>query len=570
MQTSLLMPTSPAISFPGDGNWPYDNAITNFLPQSEPEIADLVKLGIQPFIAQTIRHGRHNPEWLVPLLTHLSPNTVRRLMADRNNPGLYEPDTAARERWVIMAAWQHEIESHDKTLDQLNGYFFVRDFGGKPRVCRWNDREEFRHQSVSDFKTAHSEKTITWIDRDGQEKREPLAARWLRSLRTPRYDRVEFLPGLDAPPDVMNLWRGWPLPDHVVDDSPFEPIGCERFLEHVRHNICRDDDKVYFYLLGWMADAVQNVHRTSEVAVVMRGPQGSGKTLFAERLLEFFAPHTLVLTKPDQLTGNFNAHLLDKCMVFADEAFFAGHRQDANSLKTLITSGSIPVQPKGVDTFMAPKRFRLIISSNDEHVVRAERDDRRFLVLDVDAGSNNQNRDYFGKIMDEWHSGGRSALFRWLRGAYWRKELETGAWDVGQRPRTAELDRQKNQSMPKAARAVHNMLHDGDAPCDFASEEGKIFVPTRLLAEANRLDQKEETALGDILRAIAGNGANSERKYLGSGAARRQHRGFWLPALPVCRQRWEAHLGRAVEWPADVTNWALDEPSAEEASPPPF
>jgi hypothetical protein len=559
VQTSLLKTREPPIIFPGDGHWPYDNTLTGPRLPTDPDITDLVKMGIQPYIAGMVRRGPHNAEWLLPLLTHLSPNTVRRLLIDPRNRGLHEPDRAAREQMVRQAAWLYEAECHDKTLDDLNGYFFVRDFGGKPRVCRWDDRGEFRHQSVADFKTAHGEKTISWTDPDGSEQREHLAKRWLRSLRTPRYDRVEFLPGQDAPPHVMNLWRGWPLPYYEVDNSPGEPIGCERFLEHVRHNICRDEEEVYFYLLGWMADAVQNVHRTSEVAVVMRGPQGSGKTLFAERLLEFFAPHTLVLAKPEQLTGNFNAHLLDKSMVFADEAFFAGHRQEANSLKTLITSGSIPIQPKGVDTFMAPKRFRLIISSNDEHVVRAEGDDRRFLVLDVNAGSHNQDRDYFGKIMEEWSGGGRVALFRWLRGAYWRKTLETGAWDVGLRPRTAELDRQKNESMSKADRAVHNMLLAGEVPCDFTHDAGRVFVATRLLAQAEKLNQKEETALGDKLRVLAGSGTISERRYLGVGSARRQHRGFWLPPLAECRRRWEAHLRRSVEWPADVPTWALEE-----------
>jgi hypothetical protein len=549
---------------PGDGNWPYDNSLTNFLPQAEADIADLVKLAIQPFIAVKIRNGPHDPAWLVPLLTHLSPNTVRRLMADRNNPGLYEPDAAARERWVRIAAWAHEAEIHDKTLDEFNGYFVVRSFGGKPRVCWWDDRGVFHQQSVRDFKTAHGEKKISWVGPDGEDNRVPLPGYWLDSPKTPRFERVEFLPGQKVvPTNVMNLWRGWLLPDWEVDNSPQEPIGCERFLEHIRTNICRGNEGVYSYLLGWMADAIQNAHRTSEVAVVLRGPQGSGKTFFAERFLEFFSPHTLVLNRPGQLTGNFNAHLLDKSMLFADEAFFAGHRQDANSLKTLITSGEIFIEPKGVNGFMAPKRFRLIISSNDEHVVRAEADDRRFLVLEVDAGEHNQNREYFAKIMQEWRTGGREALFKWLRGAYWRKKLETD-WDVGNRPRTAALNRQKDLSLPKAARAVHNMLLAGEVPCDFHGDGERVFVATRLLAEAERLGQTEETALGDKLRMLAGGRAANERRYLGVGSARRQHRGFWLPTLTECRRRWEEHLRRSVEWPADVSTWALSEPPPED------
>lgn len=568
MQTSLLKPTNPAIIFPGDGHWPYDDSLTGSPLPTDPDITDLVKMGIQPYLAGMVRRGPHNAEWLLPLLTHLSPNTVRRLLIDPRNRGLHEPDRAARERMVRQAAWLHEAECHDKTLDTLNNYFVVRDFGGKPRVCHWNDRDEFRHQSFPDFKNAHTEKTISWFDESGEVSRKPLAEHWLRSLRTPRYDRVEFLPGRNAPTNVRNLWQGWPMPDFYPDDSPHEPIGCELFLKHLRENVCGGNQETYFYLLGWMADALLNVHRTSEVAVVMRGPQGSGKSFFAAHFLEFFKPHTLVLGRSSQLTGNFNSHLLDKCMVYADEAFFVNNRQEGNTLKMLVTSDTIFIEPKGVDGFMAPKCFRLIISANDDWVIRAEGDDRRYLVLDVDAGKNNNRRPYFRKIDDEWHSGGAVALFRWLRGAYWRKTLETGAWDVGLRPQTEALNRQKDLTMPPAARAIHNMLLAGDVQCDFANDGERVFVPTRLLAEAERLSQMDETALGDKLRVLAGSGANSERKYLGAGATRRQHRGFWLPTLPECRQRWEAHLGRNVTWPKDVQTWALSERPNQENDPP--
>ena len=43
--------------------------------------------------------------------------------------------------------------------------------------------------------------------------------------------------------------------------------------------------------------------------------------------------------------------------------------------------------------------------------------------------------------------------------------------------------------------------------------------------------------------------------------------GTWLPGLPECRKRWEAHLGRAIDWPADVDSW---QPVLAETIQPPF
>lgn len=527
---------------------------------------------LHPAVQSRICHGSNEPDALIPYIAHLSGEELRPILTDRAFPGLcvaLEPGEARdREiaRLVRLAAWHRETWAHGALPEELNDHAFVRHYGNKPVVVHWSAGGELVHQAIGDFKNSQIDRFMPAVDpKTGQLVRAPLATAWLTHPNTPRYDRVEFLPGdTDPPPGVLNLWRGWPCRDDVTDDSEGEPVWCQRFLAHMRENVCGGDHETYWYLLGWMADALQNPHRTSEVAVVLRGPQGSGKTLWAKLFMELFAPHTLTLDKPDHLTGSFNKHLQDKSIIFADEAFFAGNRQHAATLKTLITGDEIFVHPKGVDGFMAKKLFRLIIASNDEHVIRAEGDDRRYLVLNVDAGEHNQSAAYFGAIVDEWREGGRAALFQWLRGAYWRKMLDSGAWDVRDRPKTAALQAQKDMSLSPATRLVHNMLRDGEVPGLYGADEkrGFVFVATRALQEAGRLGEEHERGLGEALCVLAGAGVSSVRAYLGEGHARRQWRGYWLPPLDECRRRWEAHLGRKVEWPAGIATWGF------EAQPP--
>ena len=73
-----------------------------------------------------------------------------------------------------------------------------------------------------------------------------------------------------------------------------------------------------------------------------------------------------------------------------------------------------------------------------------------------------------------------------------------------------------------------------------------------------RSDGRWEIALGEAQRVLAGQGAKSVRAYVGEARDRRQHRGFWLAPLAECRRPWEAHLGRAFEWPEDVATWAVE------------
>lgn len=475
------------------------------------------------------------------------------------------------------------IEARREALElELGPRFLVREYGNKAMVGWFNDRGELVTMSHREFANAHVEKMkAVGYDTDGKPILKPLVPLWLRDPLTRRYDRVEFRPGVaqEAMPErVLNLWRGWPMGlrpgwDHQrltvmgtepVRNSEFDgpempPGHCDLFLDHMLHAMCGGDEELLHYVLGWMADSLWNPG-PSEVAIVLRGPQGSGKSMWAKKFMEFHSPHGITLNRPQQLTGNFNKHLHNKSVVFADEAFFAGNRQDAATLKTLITDEEIFIEPKGVDGFMARKGFRVIIASNDEHVIRAEVDDRRFLVLNVDAGEHNDDKAYFGPLLEEWEHGGRTALFRWLTGAWWGRALSAMPFRTWPRPVTAALQEQKNLSLPAPQMAVYNMLREGEVPCAHAANARRdmVFVPTDLLIRAAGLRQNERKALGVALAVVADNDAKPDRLYIGTGHDRRQYRGKWLPSLAECRRRLEAHLGRNVEWPAEVADWALD------------
>ena len=50
-----------------------------------------------------------------------------------------------------------------------------------------------------------------------------------------------------------------------------------RLFDHIHEVVCHGSVKLSDYLLGWMAHMVQHPDRQGEVAVVMRGGEGTGK-----------------------------------------------------------------------------------------------------------------------------------------------------------------------------------------------------------------------------------------------------------------------------------------------------
>ena len=64
--------------------------------------------------------------------------------------------------------------------------------------------------------------------------------------------------------------------------------------------------------------------RPAEVAVVPRGPKGSGEGTLAQIMSRLFRQHALQISNPAHLTGRFKGHLVDVLFLFVDEAFWAG------------------------------------------------------------------------------------------------------------------------------------------------------------------------------------------------------------------------------------------------------
>ena len=146
---------------------------------------------------------------------------------------------------------------------------------------------------------------------------------------------------------------------------------------------------------------VQHPRKRLGVSLVLRSDeQGTGKGLFAKIFGHLFGKHYLHVTNPRHLTGNFNAHLIDCLLLFADEAFWAGDKSAEGALKTLITEELRAVEIKGKDVFQARNFTRLLIASNKSWVVPSELHDRRFVILDVNP-QRKRDTDYFGKMIKQ-------------------------------------------------------------------------------------------------------------------------------------------------------------------------
>jgi phage/plasmid-associated DNA primase len=205
-----------------------------------------------------------------------------------------------------------------------------------------------------------------------------------------------------------------------------------------------------------MADAVQNRKKRSGVSIALRGGQGTGKGSFITIFGRLFGQHFLQISDPRHLVGNFNAHLKDCLVLFADEAFYAGDKKHASILKEFITEKDRRVEFKGKDVQIFPNYTRLMMASNKDWVAPVDRDDRRFFILDV-GDQVAKDQEYFAALYDQMEKrGGSEALLHELM------ERDIGGVNIQDYPMTQAILDNKLESMDSVGQWIFEGLISGE------------------------------------------------------------------------------------------------------------
>jgi putative DNA primase/helicase len=219
-------------------------------------------------------------------------------------------------------------------------------------------------------------------------------------------DEVGFDPTEKDENVRLNTWLGWPL-------KP-KPGSCERILDLLRY-LCTEDERgeeIYRWVLKWMAYPLQHPGAKMGSAIVMHGPQGTGKSTLWHIYARIYGDYATVLNQRG-LEDRFNADWVDsKLFVLAEEVVA---RQEMwhikNELKELITGDWVRVNPKNVAAYRQRNQINFVFLSNENQPVPLENDDRRHCVIytppAVDAS-------FYDEVWREVEQGGVEAFYHYL------------------------------------------------------------------------------------------------------------------------------------------------------------
>lgn len=434
------------------------------------------------------------------------------------------------------------IVSRLKKIDVIdfNKEYCTVENDGQFYVVRIDDNTTYRPE---EFKKAQAS-----VRRFIKGKPVKLADEWLLDPRRLHFPRgFIFDPSiqpvekhyLEENPTAFNLWQGYAVIPQEGDVTPF--------LDYVKNVICDEDENNMHYLMSWLANIIQQPGNKPGTAVVLRGEQGIGKSLFASCIGGILGDRTYMeLNDPELVVGRFSGHLKGKLLICADEGAFTTAKA-ANKLKGMITSEKITLEAKHKNPITVDNHLRVMITGNDPQIITANHDERRYFVLNVSPREKN-NADYW-KHMWEWRdNGGLAALHHYL------KRYDSHGVNLRTVPQTGALMEQKIASLDDAGKWLYAMLqrgYFGQTPmwskaqsCDSIRACFAEFHGLKQHVSAN--DSRIGRALREILPEV-----KKERPRLRGSLSPRQ---YVFPPLDDCRRAFERYLGGKIDWQEPESN----------------
>ncbi len=194
-----------------------------------------------------------------------------------------------------------------------------------------------------------------------------------------RPDDVVFDPTETCAPHCVNLFRGMPLQPKRGDCSLILELldhlmsASSKYPEEVRANTD--------WVLRWIAYPLQNPGAKMSTAVVLHGPQGTGKSMFWEIVLRIYGEYGKTGGQT-QLESKYNDWVSRALfMLFEEVAAQSELLHKKNEIKALVTSEYLLIESKFQPVRKERNCCNFVFLSNEARPLALEADDRRYAVF---------------------------------------------------------------------------------------------------------------------------------------------------------------------------------------------
>lgn len=242
----------------------------------------------------------------------------------------------------------------------------------------------------------------------GTVKKVSIAPVWLTHPLARRYAQVAFRPDTDeavVPGDMggsaYNLWRGWERAKG--DITPFLEL-----TDHLFQNMPEDQQELP---LKWVIHKAQNPGAKIPLALVLVGPEGSGKSLWAACVREAFGRYGVELDG-EALGDSFNGWVERTLLAVVDEVDPASLARNKARLRGYISRKRVNLNEKFRTARQVDSYTHYILTANPREVGSYGATDRRMIVVDCPA--HRPDSAFYDRIVAWKEDGGPAKLLGWM------------------------------------------------------------------------------------------------------------------------------------------------------------
>ncbi|RLN95776.1 hypothetical protein BBJ28_00020629 [Nothophytophthora sp. Chile5] len=227
------------------------------------------------------------------------------------------------------------------------------------------------------------------FDIKGEGKPKSLISLILKYQMSITYSHRDFIPfGAKAEPWdysklTFNSFSGFVHrydPDFNVNHSLIS-----NYLGHIENIWANGDKEVASCIEKWFASIIQNPQKKTCLCMVITGAEGLGKNIVSSIYSKHVLGEKYALDTPSMrsITQRFNGSLENKLFTVLNEAVneSEGSHGDQDMLNDLITEDRRLIEPKGKASYVISDCNNYISFSNNEYVIRASTEMRRFVFL---------------------------------------------------------------------------------------------------------------------------------------------------------------------------------------------
>lgn len=259
-------------------------------------------------------------------------------------------------------------------------------------------------------------------------------------------DQVGFDPSGNDKYVALNTWAGWPIKPKKGN--------AQRVIDHMNYlcSLEKNSVEIANWILCWMAYPLQNPGAKMTSAIVMHGPQGTGKSMLFKGLANIygsghpFRDYSVILDQR-ALQDNFNSDWENKLYVLAEEVVNSSDKHTLkNELKEIITGHRLRIRKVFTDAYYQKNQLNIVFLSNEGQPLPIDNDDRRHLVVWTPPPLSNS---YYKEFQEWLDNGGIEEFYDYLM------HLDLSRFEPrGRPPHTEAKDELIYQSAPTDQRFV--------------------------------------------------------------------------------------------------------------------